>query len=346
MTLNTITLLQPDDCHSHLRDGLALKRTVPDLAGQFSRAICMPNTVPPVKTVEEAIAYRERILAHVPEGISFDPRMVLYFTDQTPPSEIKKIKDSAHVEGIKLYPAGATTNSDNGVSDIRKVYAVIEQLEKYQVPLLLHGEVTHSHVDIFDREKRFLDEVLAPLLKQFPQLKLVLEHITTSDAAHFVLEQDRNVAATITPQHLLLNRNDMLVGGIKPHLYCLPILKRQPHQQTLLEVATSSNPKFFLGTDSAPHSKDAKENACGCAGCYSAATAIELYAQAFDQVGKIERLEGFASHFGADFYGLPRNTNRITLVKEPQVIPKSLDYLDGETIIPLYAGQTIQWRKV
>ena len=346
MALNTITLLQPDDWHAHLRDGLALKRTVPDLARQFARAICMPNTVPPVKTVAEAIAYRERILAHVPEGIAFDPRMVLYLTDQTPASEVKKIKDSDHVNAVKLYPAGATTNSDNGVSDIRKVYAVIEQLEEHQVPFLLHGEVTHSHVDIFDREKRFLDEVLAPLLKQFPKLKLVLEHITTSEAAHFVIEQDRNVAATITPQHLLFNRNDMLVGGIKPHFYCLPILKRQTHQQTLLEVATSSNPKFFLGTDSAPHSKDAKENACGCAGCYSAPTAIEPYAQAFDQVGKIERLEGFASHFGADFYGLPRNTNSITLVKEPQVIPTSLDYLDGEKIIPLYAGQTIQWRKV
>ena len=346
MALNTITLLQPDDWHAHLRDGLALKRTVPDLAKQFARAICMPNTVPPVKTVEEAIAYRERILAHVPEGISFDPRMVLYFTDFTQPSEVKKIKESEHVNAIKLYPAGATTNSDNGVSDIRKVYAVIEQLEEHQVPLLLHGEVTHNHVDIFDREKRFLDEVLSPLLKQFPQLKLVLEHITTSEAAHFVLEQDRNVAATITPQHLLFNRNDMLVGGVKPHFYCLPILKRQTHQQTLLEVATSSNPKFFLGTDSAPHSKDAKENACGCAGCYSAPTAIELYAQAFDQVGKIDRLEGFASHFGADFYGLQRNTNTITLVKEEQVIPTSLDYLDGEKIIPLYAGNTIQWRKV
>ncbi len=344
--MNTITLLQPDDWHAHLRDGLALKRTVPDLAKQFSRAICMPNTVPPVKTVEEALAYRQRILSHVPEGVHFDPRMVLYFTDQTSPDEVLKIKQSEHVNAIKLYPAGATTNSDNGVSDIRKVYAVIAQMEEQQVPLLLHGEVTHQHVDIFDREKRFLDEVLVPLLRQFPKLKLVLEHITTSEAAHFVLEQGRNVVATITPQHLLFNRNDMLVGGVKPHFYCLPILKRQTHQQTLLEVASSGNPKFFLGTDSAPHSKNAKENACGCAGCYSAPTAIELYAQAFDQIGKLERLEGFASHFGADFYGLPRNTQTITLVKEDQVIPTQLDYLDGEQIIPLYAGQTIQWRKV
>lgn len=346
IALNTITILQPDDWHAHLRDGLALARTVPDLAKQFARAICMPNLVPPVKTVAEAEAYRERIMQHVPEGIDFDPRMVLYFTDKTEASEVQKIKQSAHVNAIKLYPAGATTNSDSGVSDIRKVYHVIEQLEKHQVPLLLHGEVTHRHVDIFDREKRFLDEVLTPLLRQFPELKLVLEHITTSEAAQFVLEQDRHVAATITPQHLLFNRNDMLVGGIKPHFYCLPILKRQTHQQTLLEVATSGNPKFFLGTDSAPHSKNAKENACGCAGCYSAPTAIELYAQAFDQVGKIERLEGFASHFGADFYGLPRNTKTITLVKEEQVIPQSLDYLENEQIVPLYAGQTIAWRKM
>lgn len=344
--MDTITLLQPDDWHAHLRDGLALQRTVPDLAQQFSRAICMPNLVPPVKTVEQALEYRQRILAHVPDGLNFDPRMVLYFTDQTSPDEVAKIKASEHVDAIKLYPAGATTNSDNGVSDIRKVYAVIEQLEEQQVPLLLHGEVTHAHVDIFDREKRFLDDVLAPLLRQFPKLKLVLEHITTSEAAHFVLEHDRNVAATITPQHLLFNRNDLLVGGVKPHFYCLPILKRQNHQQTLLEVATSGNPKFFLGTDSAPHSKDAKENACGCAGCYSAPTAIELYAHAFDQVGKIDRLEGFASHFGADFYGLPRNTQHITLQKTPLEIPSSLSYLEDEQIIPLYAGQTISWSKV
>ena len=344
--MNTITLLQPDDWHAHLRDGLALQRTVPDLAKQFARAICMPNLVPPVKTVEEAIAYRERILAHVPEGIQFDPRMVLYFTNNTSADEIAKIKASDCVNAIKLYPAGATTNSDSGVSDISKVYHVIEKMEEYQVPLLLHGEVTHQHVDIFDREKQFLDEVLAPLLQKFPKLKLVLEHITTADAADFVLAQGDNVAATITPQHLLFNRNDMLVGGVKPHFYCLPILKRQTHQAKLLEVATSANPKFFLGTDSAPHSKNAKENACGCAGCYSAPTAIELYAQAFDQVGKIERLEGFASHFGADFYGLPRNTKTITLVKEDQIIPESFDYLDGEKIIPLYAGKTIQWRKL
>ncbi|MBF7695891.1 dihydroorotase [Acinetobacter rathckeae] len=344
--MNTITLIQPDDWHAHLRDGKALERTVPDLASQFHRAICMPNLVPPVKTVEEAIAYRARIMAHVPEGVAFDPRMVLYLTNHTSPDEIQKIKQSEHVNAVKLYPAGATTNSANGVSDIRNVYAVLEQLEKHQVPLLLHGEVTHSHIDIFDREKRFLDEVLQPVIQQFPELKIVLEHITTADAAQFVLAQGHKVAATITPQHLLFNRNHMLVGGIKPHFYCLPILKRQSHQSALLEVATSGNPKFFLGTDSAPHAQDAKENACGCAGCYSAVTAIELYAQAFDQVGKIERLEGFASHFGADFYGLPRNTQQITLIKEDFVVPESFDYLEDQQIIPLFAGKTLQWRKV
>ncbi|MBF7682877.1 dihydroorotase [Acinetobacter sp. B5B] len=344
--MNTITLTQPDDWHAHLRDGKALERTVPDLSSQFHRAICMPNLVPPVKTVEEAIAYRKRIMAHVPEGVAFDPRMVLYLTDHTSADEIQKIKQSEHVNAVKLYPAGATTNSANGVSDIRNVYAVLEQLQKHQVPLLLHGEVTHSHIDIFDREKRFLDEVLQPVIQQFPDLKIVLEHITTADAAQFVLAQSDKVAATITPQHLLFNRNDMLVGGIKPHFYCLPILKRQSHQATLLEVATSGNPKFFLGTDSAPHAQDAKENACGCAGCYSAFTAIELYAQAFDQAGKIERLEGFASHFGADFYGLPRNTQQITLVKEDCIVPDSFNYLEDQKIIPLLAGKTLQWRKV
>ncbi|MDO4223571.1 MAG: dihydroorotase [Acinetobacter sp.] len=343
--MQTLTILQPDDWHAHLRDGLALKRTVPDLARQFHRAICMPNLVPPVKTVAEAEAYRERIMAHVPEGIAFDPRMVLYFTDQTSPDEVKKIADSTVVNAIKLYPAGATTNSDNGVKDIKNVYPVIEQLEQYQIPLLLHGEVTHAHIDIFDREKYFLDEVLSPLLKQFPNLKIVLEHITTADAAQFVLAQGNNVAATITPQHLLFNRNHLLVGGVKPHFYCLPILKRQSHQAELIKVATSGNPKFFLGTDSAPHAQNAKENACGCAGCYSAPTAIELYAQAFDEAGHLDKLEGFASHFGTDFYGLPRNTSTITLVKQDFTIPERFDYLDGESIIPLYAGQTLSWTK-
>lgn len=341
--MNTLTITRPDDWHIHLRDGAALAHTVPAAAQHFNRLICMPNLVPPVKTVADAAAYRERIMAHVPANRAFDPRMVLYFTDDTAPSEIAKAKATDFVQAIKLYPAGATTNSQNGVSDIRKVYSVIEQLEEHQFPLLLHGEVTQSHVDIFDREKRFLDEVLAPLLRQFPKLKVVLEHITTGEAAHFVLEQGRNVAATITPQHLLFNRNHMLVGGIRPHFYCLPILKRQKHQTVLLEVATSANPKFFLGTDSAPHAQDKKENACGCAGCYTAPIALQLYAEAFEQVGKLERLEGFASHFGADFYGLPRNTDTITLIKQDYSVPDSFDYMDNQRLVPLRAGETLSW---
>jgi dihydroorotase len=341
--LNTLTITRPDDWHIHLRDGAALAHTVPAAAQHFNRLICMPNLVPPVRTVEEAAAYRERILAHAPQGIAFDPRMVLYFTDQTPASEIAKAKATDFMQAIKLYPAGATTNSQNGVSDIRKVYSVIEQLEEHQFPLLLHGEVTHSHVDIFDREKRFLDEVLAPMLRQFPKLKLVLEHITTSEAAHFVLEQGRNVAATITPQHLLFNRNHMLVGGVRAHFYCLPILKRQKHQTVLMEVATSGNPKFFLGTDSAPHAQDKKENACGCAGCYTAPIALQLYAEAFEQAGRLDKLEGFASHFGADFYGLPRNTDTITLIKQDYQVPASYPYLDNQALVPLRAGETLPW---
>ncbi|XID75265.1 dihydroorotase [Alkanindiges sp. WGS2144] len=341
--MNTLSITRPDDWHIHLRDGAALAHTVPAAATQFNRLICMPNLVPPVTTVEEAAAYRERILAHVPEGVSLDPRMVLYFTDNTSPQEIAKAKATDFMQAIKLYPAGATTNSQNGVSDIRKVYSVIEQLEEHQFPLLIHGEVTHDHVDIFDREKRFLEDILVPLLRQFPDLKIVLEHITTSEAAHFVLEQGRNVAATITPQHLMFNRNHLLVGGVRPHFYCLPILKRQKHQTVLLEVATSGNPKFFLGTDSAPHAQNKKENACGCAGCYTAPIAMQLYAEAFEQAGRLDKLEGFASHFGADFYGLPRNTDTITLIKQDYQVPAALDYMDGQSLVPLCAGETLSW---
>ena len=353
--INTLTLIAPDDWHIHLRDSEALATTVPHAAASVHRAMCMPNLVSPVKTVHDALAYRKRILSELAKlgdtdsnrfSQKFEPLMTLYLTDTTTATDIEEAVKSGIVKAVKLYPAGATTNSADGVTDINQCTEVFSKMAELGLPLLVHGEVTHTHVDIFDREKQFIDEVMVKLIHRFPKLKIVFEHITTSHAANFVLAQGENVAATITPQHLLFNRNDMLVGGIKPHFYCLPILKRQTHQQTLLEVATSGNPKFFLGTDSAPHSKNAKENACGCAGCYSAPTAIELYAQAFDQVGKIERLEGFASHFGADFYGLPRNTNTITLVKEDQVIPESLDYLDGEQIIPLYAGKTIQWRKV
>lgn len=343
----TLTITQPDDWHIHLRDGLALERTVPDIAKTFNRVICMPNLVPPVKTVEEALAYRARIMAHVPKAngaeVAFDPRMVLYLTDHTDPAEILKLKDSKHVQAVKLYPAGATTNSHSGVSDLSKVYDVIAQMEEHGVPFLLHGEVTHSHVDIFDREKRFLDEVLEPLLKRFPRLRLVLEHITTGDAAAFVSAQSANVAATITPQHLLFNRNHMLVGGIRPHFYCLPILKRHSHQAALIEVATSGSPKFFLGTDSAPHAQDKKENACGCAGCYTAPFAIELYAEAFEQAGKLDKLEGFASFFGADFYGLPRNTATITLVKKEQIVPEYFEYFGDQKLVPLRAGDTLTW---
>jgi dihydroorotase len=341
--VQTLTITRPDDWHIHLRDGIALARTVPDIARVFNRVICMPNLVPPVTKVEEANAYRARIMAHVPKGIQFDPRMALYLTDHTDPSEIAKIKLSEFVEAVKLYPAGATTNSHSGVSDLSKVYDVIAQMEEHGVPFLLHGEVTHQEIDIFDREKRFLDDVLEPLLKRFPRLRMVLEHITTADAAAFVQSQGSNVAATITPQHLLFNRNHMLVGGIRPHFFCLPILKRQTHQAALIQVATSGNPQFFLGTDSAPHSQNKKENACGCAGCYSAPIAIELYAEVFEQANALDKLEGFSGFYGADFYGLPRNTQTIRLIKNSQHVPDVYPYMGDEKIIPLCAGETLNW---
>jgi dihydroorotase len=341
--IQTLTITQPDDWHIHLRDGAALARTVPDIARVFNRVICMPNLVPPVTTVDAANAYRARIMAHVSQGVAFDPRMTIYLTDHTDPAEIAKIKQSEFVQAVKLYPAGATTNSHSGVSDLSKVYDVIAQMEEHGVPFLLHGEVTHSDVDIFDREKRFLDDVLDPLLKRFSRLRMVLEHITTADAAAFVQAQGANVAATITPQHLLFNRNHMLVGGIRPHFYCLPILKRQTHQAALIQAATSGNPQFFLGTDSAPHAQDKKENACGCAGCYTAPIAIELYAQAFEQANALDKLEGFASFFGADFYGLPRNTQKITLVKQSQQVPDSYPYFKTQQLVPLRAGETLNW---
>lgn len=344
--MNTLTLARPDDWHIHLRDGAALARTVPDSAQTFHRVICMPNLVPPVKTVAEALAYRERIMAHVPAGTAFDPLMVLYLTDHTDPSDIARIAQSAHVKAVKLYPAGATTNSSAGVTDLAKVYDVIAQMEEHGVPFLLHGEVTHEHVDIFDREKQFLDDVLDPLLIRFPRLKVVLEHITTRDAAQFVQSQGPNIAATITPQHLLFNRNHMLVGGVRPHLFCLPILKRHSHQTVLIEAATSGSAKFFLGTDSAPHAQDKKENACGCAGCYSAPIALPLYAEAFEDAGKLHMLEGFASQFGADFYGLPRNTDTVTLVRQDQAVPASYDYLDGQQLVPLRASESLRWSVV
>ncbi|UNU73029.1 dihydroorotase [Moraxella nasovis] len=348
--MQTLTLIQPDDWHIHLRDGQALATTVPHAATSFNRVICMPNLVPPIKTTAQAIAYRERILTALANAdisdtrkSAFDPRMVLYLTDHTTADDIATAKSSGIVQAVKLYPAGATTNSADGVTDILGRGAVFESMQKHGIPLLVHGEVTHNDVDIFDREKRFLDEILSVIIKNFPNLNIVMEHITTSDAADFCLAQDEHIAATITPQHLLFNRNHLLVGGVKPHFYCLPILKRESHQKRLLEVATSGNPKFFLGTDSAPHATHTKENACGCAGCYSAVHALPLYAAAFDGVGALDKLENFASVFGAKFYGLPVNTSTITLIKQEQTIPQSYSYLDGKTLTPLLAGQTLAW---
>ncbi|MEW6728041.1 MAG: dihydroorotase [Pseudomonadota bacterium] len=339
-----ITLTRPDDWHIHLRDGAMLKAVLPDVAREFSRAIVMPNLVPPVVTTEDARAYRERILAALPAGASFQPLMTLYLTGNTPPEEIARAKASGIVHAVKLYPAGATTNSDRGVTDIRAVYPVFEAMQREGMVLCVHGEVVDPGVDIFDREKVFIDRVLAPLLRDFPELKVVMEHITTRDAAEFVKAAPANVGATITAHHLLYNRNAMLVGGIRPHYYCLPILKREEHRQALVAAAVSGNPKFFLGTDSAPHPKHAKESSCGCAGCYTAHAAIELYAEAFDQAGALGRLEGFASHFGADFYGLPRNEGRITLVKEAWTAPAPIEVEPGVELVPLRTGEALHWR--
>lgn len=338
-----ITLLRPDDWHIHLRDGAVLQHTVADVARSFARAIVMPNLVPPVRNAEQAAAYRQRILAVRPAGSQFQPLMVLYLTDRTTAEEIRTAKASGFVHAAKLYPAGATTNSDSGVTSIDGIFPVLEAMAEVGLPLLVHGEVTRNEIDVFDREKAFIDEHLVRVIERFPTLKVVLEHITTADAVQFVSSAAANVGATITAHHLLYNRNHMLVGGIRPHLYCLPILKRGSHQQALLAAATSGNPKFFLGTDSAPHAQHAKEAACGCAGCYSAHAAIELYAEAFDQQQALDKLEAFASHFGADFYGLPRNTDRITLAREDWVGPTELP-LGEQTVIPLRAGEKLRWR--
>jgi len=343
--MTTLTLTRPDDWHLHLRDGDALPFTVPDAARYFGRAIVMPNLVPPVTTTEQALAYRQRILEHRPAGSQWQPLMVLYLTDNTAPEEILRARDSGNVFACKYYPAGATTNSDSGVTDLANIYPVLAQMEKVGMPLLLHGEVTDADVDIFDREAVFIDRHLNKLTAAFPSLKIVLEHITTREGAQFVGEASDNVAATITPQHLLFNRNQMLVGGIKPHYYCLPILKRQQHQQALVTAATSGNPKFFLGTDSAPHATHRKENACGCAGCYSNHAALEFYAEVFEQAGALDKLEGFASHFGADFYGLPRNRDTITLEKAPWQSPAFLPF-GGDTLTPLGGGEYRQWRVI
>ncbi len=338
-----LTLLRPDDWHIHLRDGAVLPHTVADVARTFARAIIMPNLVPPVRNAAEADAYRQRILAARPAGSAFQPLMVLYLTDLTSAADVRAAKASGFVHAAKLYPAGATTNSDSGVTSIDKISTALEAMAEVGLPLLVHGEVTRSEVDVFDREKAFIDEHLVRVVERFPSLKVVFEHITTSDAVQFVQSASANVAATITVHHLLYNRNHMLVGGVRPHFYCLPILKRNTHQEALLDAATSGSSKFFLGTDSAPHTKHAKEAACGCAGCYTAYAAIELYAEAFEQRNALDKLEGFASLYGPDFYGLPRNTDRITLVREDWTAPTSLP-LGEHTVIPLRAGEQLRWR--
>lgn len=341
-----LEITTPDDWHVHLRDGDALRYTVPATARSFARAIVMPNLVPAVSTVAAAEAYRDRILAHVPTDKRFDPLMTLYFTDQTSADEIALAAASPFVHGVKLYPAGATTNSASGVRDLSSLYRVLEAMEKHDVPLLVHGEVTDAGVDVFDREKVFIEQHLAPIVKRFGGLRVVFEHITTAEAVAFVEGTPSNVAATMTPQHLLFNRNDMLVGGIRPHLYCLPILKANIDQRALQRAATSGNPKFFLGTDSAPHARLAKEAACGCAGCYSAPIAIELYAAIFEQLGALDKLEAFASHFGPDFYRLPRNTNRIRLERRSFEVAERLPFIGEDGIVPLQAGKTVGWTLV
>lgn len=341
--MEKLTLTRPDDWHLHLRDGEQMRAVLPDTAHRFGRAIVMPNLRPPVVTTDMAAAYRERILAALPADTRFEPLMTLYLTESTSPAEIVRAKESGLVHGVKLYPAGATTNSDSGVTDIMKCAAVLAEMEKQGLPLLVHGEVTDPEVDVFDREKVFIDRVLMPLIQRFPGLRVVLEHVTTRDGVEFVKAASARVAATLTAHHLLLNRNAMFAGGIRPHHYCLPVLKREEHRRALVEAAIGGNPKFFLGTDSAPHAKGAKEAACGCAGMYTASAGIELYAEAFEQAGALDKLEAFASFYGADFYGLPRNADTITLVRESWVVPESVPF-GGETLVPLRAGGTVGWR--
>ena len=340
--MQSITMTRPDDWHLHLRDGAQMAAVLPDTARRFARAIIMPNLKPPVTTVELAREYRDRILAALPRGMDFSPLMTLYLTDKTSPAEIEKAKASGFVHAVKLYPAGATTNSQSGVTDLNKVGNVIATMEAIGLPLLIHGEVTDNDIDVFDREHVFIERLLRPLVSKFPKLRLVLEHITTKQAAEFVAAAGPNIAATITAHHLLLNRNALFQGGIRPHHYCLPVLKREEHRLALVKAATSGNPKYFLGTDSAPHAKHTKEHACGCAGVYTANAAIELYAEAFDAVGALDKLEGFASFYGADFYRLPRNESKITLVKSSAVIGAELPYA-GDALVPFRAGESVGW---
>jgi len=343
MTNLNLTLTRPDDWHLHLRDGAAMAAVLPDTAKQFARAIVMPNLRPPVTTTELALAYRQRIMDALPLGMVFEPLMTLYLTDNTTADEIAKAKASGIIHGVKLYPAGATTNSDSGVTNLAKCAGALSAMEKLGMPLLTHAEVTDADVDVFDRERVFIERHMVTLLKDYSALKIVFEHITTKDAADFVTSAPANVAATITVHHLLMNRNDMFKGGIQPHHYCLPILKREEHRLALLQAATSGNAKFFLGTDSAPHAKYTKEAACGCAGMYTAHTAMELYAEAFENAGALDKLEGFASFYGADFYGLPRNQTQITLLQESWTVPENLPFA-GDTIVPLRAGQSLRWK--
>ena len=341
--MKTLTITRPDDWHLHVRNGAILKTVLPHTARQFARAIIMPNLKPPVTTVSQALAYREEILNALPVGVVFTPLMTLYLTASTPLSEIKKAADAEHVYAFKLYPAGATTNSDSGVADIEAIYPLLAALEEQNIPLLIHGEVPDQTCDIFDRERVFIEASLSKIVNNFPNLRIVLEHITTTEGVQFVKASGNNIAATITPQHLLYNRNAILAGGIRPHYYCLPILKRERHRLALLEAATSGNPKFFLGTDSAPHLTTLKETTCGCAGCYSAHAALELYATAFETANALDKLEGFASFFGADFYRLPRNTETITLTNSTWTIPST--YGDPENIItPVNAGEELHWQ--
>ncbi|HEY1890691.1 MAG TPA: dihydroorotase [Steroidobacteraceae bacterium] len=341
--MTAITIRRPDDLHLHLRDGESMRSVVPFTAARFARALIMPNLRPPVNTTAQALAYRQRILDALPAGMTFEPLMTLYLTDRTDAAEVDRAKASGTVVGFKLYPAGATTHSDAGVTDIRRVAAVLSRMEEKDLVLEVHGEVTDPDIDVFDREARFIEEVLAPVAARLPRLRIVFEHITTRAAVDFVLASRRGIAATVTPQHLLMNRNALFAGGIRPHHYCLPVLKSEDDREALLDAVASGDPRFFLGTDSAPHARGAKEAACGCAGIFSAHGAIELYAEAFESVGALDRLQAFASEHGADFYGLPRNTGSLTLLKAPWEVPLSYPF-GAETLVPLRAGEHIGWR--
>jgi len=341
--MNALTIRRPDDWHLHLRDGEAMAAVLPDSARRFARAIVMPNLKPAVRTTHQALDYRERILAALPEDLAFEPLMTLYLTDDTPPEEIARAKLSGRIVAAKLYPAGATTHSDEGVTRISRCFHTLERMQELGMPLLVHGEVTDPEIDVFDRERAFIDEVLGPLVERFPSLKVVLEHITTRDAVQYVEVTGEAIAATITAHHLLMNRNALFLGGIRPHHYCLPVLKREEHREALVEAAISGNPKFFLGTDSAPHARDAKETDCGCAGIYTAHAALELYAIAFEEAGALDKLEGFASLYGPRFYGLPVNEESVTLVREPWDVPNRLAFGTGE-LVPLRAGERLPWK--